>query len=169
MAPHPGDEWERRCPRSYDKPVLPLSGRRSIHAAWPPGAVCEICQDGPVNGGGYVGPVSGDTVFYPAPETRFVCESCARKMLELRPEELYGHGCHRLCTDRLHVQQIAEQRGVVEQMAEEQRIDHFQGHFDDKHGWKVVRVTDALPDAPRGHYRRLLDRLDHTATRASLA
>ncbi len=33
-------------------------------------------------------------------------------------------------------------------MAEEQRIDHFQGHFDDKHGWKVVRVTDALPDAP---------------------
>ncbi len=143
---HPGDSWERMCPRSYDKPVLPLEGRRSIHGAWPPGAVCEKCEAGATNGGGYVGPVEGDTVRYPAPETRFVCEPCARRMLGLGAKELTGHNCNERCRDFRHVDLVDELRGELESALLTARVARYEADYAAR-GWRVVDVTDA-PWAP---------------------
>jgi DNA-directed RNA polymerase subunit RPC12/RpoP len=100
--PHPGDDWPRVCPRDPQKLAFMLGGRRSIHAAWPPTAVCETC--GQHFDSGYIGPVAGDRLTFPAPETQFICEPCARRLVGLRDDELTGHMCQECNSDVDHVE-----------------------------------------------------------------
>lgn len=135
---HPGDNWPRKCHRVYDKPVLPIEGRRNIFTTWPPGAACEKCYEGLESG--YVGPVLGDWVVYPAPETRFICEPCARSLLGLNQKELYGHSCQDpRCGDIRHVVMTFPIRGTWEGMTDFERVDECSSEFAE-YGWKVVAV-----------------------------
>lgn len=142
---HPGDSWPQLCPRRLDKPTLIIEGRRSIYTAWPPGAVCEMC--GIPLPEGYVGPVDDDVVRYPAPETRFICEACARSMVGLGTDGLTGHACRPSCTDELHEDLVYLPEDQLAEMEESERIEHFCVDYAER-GWRVIYVSDS-PSTPR--------------------
>jgi hypothetical protein len=148
QAAHPGDDWPHFCPMRRDKPPLPVEGRRSIYAAWPPAAVCEKCGFKPASKeGGYVGPVDGDLVRFPNPTTRFVCEPCARSSLGLTDTDLSGHSCQPRCSDLRHVELIPEHRNVVDVLSQPERIARYANDYAER-GWRVVDVREA-PWSPK--------------------
>jgi hypothetical protein len=121
-----------------------IDGRRSVVAWWPPTAVCEKCGAAATSSGGYVGPVVGDVVRYPAPETRFVCVPCARAHVGLGEHELTGHTCGSCPSDELHVDPGYHGRGELEDMSDAERIAHVSAKDDyPARGWKVVAVQPA--------------------------
>jgi hypothetical protein len=121
--PHPGDSWPRYCPRSYDQPILVLAGLRSIHAAWPPDAACKSC--GIHADGGYVGPVTGNDIAYPAPAARFFCRVCARASLGLVGSDWTSHSCRPECGDTEHVDWISLARDELVDSPPAGRIAQF--------------------------------------------
>jgi hypothetical protein len=145
-TPHPGDSWPRFCPRSYSEPVLLVDARRNIHAAWPPGAVCEECGAPNVNGGGYVGPVAGDPVTYPAPSTRFTRRICAQDTLGLDDSEWSGHSRRPECTDNTHVDWVALGRDDLLDAPPSERVSRFAEDYAGR-GWTVsgVEIETAAP------------------------
>ena len=143
---HPEDEWSRYCPRSPVEPTLVLDGRRSIFAAWPPSATCEVCGEGPVAGAGYVGPVSGDSVTYPDPTTRFVCRTCARTGIGLGDHDWTGHQCRPECRDTLHVDWVALPEGDLTDSTPKARVERFADEYATR-GWTVTAV-EIEPKAP---------------------
>jgi hypothetical protein len=125
--------------------TLPVDGRRSVYAAWPPGAVCEKCQVAFEEG--YVGPVEGDSAVFPDQSTRFVCEGCVRSALGLRDGEL-EHNCQDPhCTDNVHVELRVEGRGALVSLSDAERVEHYAAEYAEN-GWRVTQVTDA-PWAPK--------------------
>lgn len=145
---HPGDGLNSYGPRSWVEPVLVLEGRRSIHAFWPDTAECEKCGARPVGRGGYVGPIDGDTVVYPDPETRFVCKTCARSMAGLTDTELTGHHCGQCPSDTLHIEHRPYERGALEPLPKDERIAYAtekEGYAG--RGWTAVDVQLASPAA----------------------
>ncbi len=146
---HTGDNWQRKCARRTGTPAIRVGGRRSIFSAWPPGATCEKCDREFESA--YAGPASGDWIEYPAPEMQFVCESCARSILNLGDRELYGLSCQDLRRgDALHVTVKYYSSGTFEQLTNTQRIDQWSPEFTE-YGWKVVKIEQSLsreaPDA----------------------
>lgn len=147
---HPGDGFDNICPRNWAEPVLVLDGRRSIVAWWPPTAVCEACSApaGP-SSGGYVGPAVGNEVRYPAPETRFLCRSCARARVGLADDELTGHICSWCKSDTLHVDRGYHPRGELEALSGPERVAHVMAKYDyADRGWTVVAVEPDLSLPP---------------------
>jgi hypothetical protein len=142
--PHPGDSWPRYCPRSYDQPILVLAGLRSVHAAWPPDAACESC--GIHADGGYVGPVTGNDITYPAPAARFVCRVCARASLGLVGSDWTGHSCRPECGDTEHVDWISLARDELVDAPLAGRIAQFSDDYASR-GWTVTSVQ-IEPKAP---------------------
>jgi hypothetical protein len=138
---HPGDLWPKLVTQTPDKLPLVLSGRRNIHAAWPPDAFCEYCLT--VVRQGYCGPVPAGSITYPAPHVRYICEPCVRQMLGLGPDDLAGHGCTPPCTDETHVEVVHFKGGTLETMSDEQRVATIAPHYDPK-GWTVRSVAPAV-------------------------
>ena len=64
---------------------------------------CFVDDQQPVAGVTYVGPAAGDTVIYPDPHSRFLCEPCARDTAALVDGEPSGHACPRECTEARQV------------------------------------------------------------------
>ena len=145
---HPGDGLNNTCPRVWGEPVLVLEDRRSIVAWWPDTAVCEKCGAGKTPAGGYVGPVAGDAVVYPDPETRFVCKTCARSMVGLGEAELTGHQCGQCPSDTMHIEHKSYVRGELEPLAEDERIAYaMEKERYAARGWAVVDVQLPPPSA----------------------
>jgi len=126
-------------------PLL-IMGRRNIFAQWPPTAFCEWC--GAPAPAGYCGPVQGGAITYPAPQIRFVCEACARRMLKMAPGDLEGHSCNVNCTDELHLEVVHTHDGKLDAMTPEERVAALAAHYA-PNGWAV---TDLKPisSAPNG-------------------
>ena len=144
---HPGDTWNHHTPAQYAEPVLPVSGRRSIYAAWPPGAQCEVC--GSEQAAGYAGPVHAPAgnITYPAPEIRYVCKPCARRSLNLSELELTGHACQGRCSDRVHEDAGYFGRGELDELSPAERVEYVAADYLAR-GWRVAEVQPA-PFLPR--------------------
>lgn len=138
---HPGDDWPRRCPRNYDKPILPLHGERGIFAAWPPSARCEGCDA--ALSAGYMYPAERHMVTFPDSRIRFLCEQCARENLRLRDHELYGHKCGKLCLDVRHAETRLVTSHLLDKVSDAERIEHFQHEFS-SFGWRVDVVEPTV-------------------------
>jgi hypothetical protein len=148
MAAHPGDDWQQWCPMDGNRIPLPVEGLRCIFVAWPPIATCEICGQRPPENAGFVGPVAGDVVQYPDPNTRFFCETCVRSLLELGPDELTGHQCQGWCTDTEHVQIMV----FGDELTSDQRIEQVTLEMGPL-GWTVVGIespAQGMPAPPAG-------------------
>lgn len=140
---HPGDAWSegRRCLRAAGTPALPLHGQRAIVTAWPPDAKCEKCGEAQDPARGYVLPAPTDVVEFPAPETRLMCEPCARELAGLAEGELLGHTCQLCLDDVTHVENVVLERGEIDAAEDEERIRRFADQYRAR-GW---RVTSAVP------------------------
>lgn len=140
VTPPPWVQWTMITVRRRDRLVLPIGGRRSVYATWPPAAYCESCGAMPREG--YVGHVWRDNVHYPG-NLRFHCEPCGRRLAGLQPGELTGHVCTEPCTDRLHLELVeldpATAHGTVPG-------DHPVVAALRSRGWQVADVT--RPPAP---------------------
>ncbi|MDP9164508.1 MAG: hypothetical protein M3O32_00275 [Actinomycetota bacterium] len=101
---------------------------------------------GAVNGGGYVGPTSGDSVTYPAPETRFVCRLCTRDTLGLTDDEWSGHTCRPACRDTRHVDWVGLPRDELMDAPPSERVARFAQEYAAR-GWTVTSV-EVEPKAP---------------------
>jgi len=132
-----GATWSMISLRQMDHLVLPVAGRRSIYATWPPGSFCEVC--GIIVDQGYVGSVPGDRVHFPSAKLHRTCEACVRQELRLEASELTGHVCVERCTDRLHLElvDIAGMPLPVAKLPDR----HPQLLSLQARGWRVVDVT----------------------------
>ena len=137
---HPGDNWPQFCPRSPNRPVLPLSIGRSILSRWPPRAVCEVCAS--PRDDGYAGPAQGNVITYPDPTIRYQCEKCARESLSLQDDELTGHLCGEGCTDTDHVELRIMLRGFGER-GEAARFEEVAPELAAR-GWTVTAIVPAV-------------------------
>jgi len=138
---HPGDSWPKLVTQSPGRLPLLLSGRRNIHAEWPPGVFCEYCVTAARQG--YCGHVAGGSIAYPAPQVRYVCELCIRRLLRLGPDDFAGHNCTAVCSDTQHVEVAHFKRGPLEQMSQEQRVSAIEPRYQPK-GWAVTSVMPAI-------------------------
>jgi len=144
---HPGDTWPKLVTQSPGRLPLLFSGRRHIHAEWPPGALCEYCVT--ASRQGYCGHVPDGSITYPAPQIRYICEPCIRRVLRLGPEDLIGHNCSAVCSDTQHVEVAHFRRGTLETMTHEQRVAVIEPTYQPK-GWAVTSVVPAITTADGG-------------------
>lgn len=125
--------------------MLVLDGRRSLFTAWPPDAACERCLQTP--GEGYAGPAPGDSITYPDAAVRFVCEPCARKLLDLDPGELGGHACGPRCTLRGHEKIVMAAAPEMDGLDRAGRVARYSKDYG-RRGWRILDVVPA-PHGPK--------------------